>query len=174
MNKIVWIFLIVIFSINLYCNEKNVFDYNKTFFSFRLNQNTSEFGCPDIVKFSDASEDYNAKSIKMRNVGIGGIVMLSLGLTFESASSVLFILGYVDYILAGMNFQAISMRSMVFFYVGLIGTAVFELVFLGGLAMTIAGFALSAYYKKKANKITINTFNDFDRENVRFGFLVRI
>ena len=164
------IFLFIILSLTVFitANEKEI-ETSVSSVSFQFNQLS-----PITTKFSTSAADYEAKSIKMRKIGIAGIPLIVIGITLEIGGLALFALGYSEYLLSIMFGRPLALHYMIFYYAGLAASLVFDVMFLAGLVMTIVGFAVSAYYKKKAKKVSFNSFSDFDRDVIRCGFVLKM
>ncbi|MCK4798733.1 MAG: hypothetical protein KAT05_15255 [Spirochaetes bacterium] len=166
---LILLFFFLIPTIFINANEKGL-AASDSFISFNFNQKT-----PIATRFSDTTNiDYKAKSLKMRRIGFAGIPLIVIGITFEIAGLVLFTIGYSEYLTSIVFNRILPIQYLIFYYGGIAAAMVFNIMFLGGLVMTIVGFAVSKYYEKKARNVSFNTFTDADKDIMRCGFVIRM
>lgn len=180
-QKIFLLFIfIILFNIafSLNANEKSVNpvqDKSDLLFNFSNNSD-------NIINFKSSNMDYTKKRKGMFAVGGIGVGLMVSGFIMEVGGS----FAYLYILLArepmfedladnyGIDTVPASWYRDKYIALAIAGAG--SLLFLGGLAMTIVGFALAKYYKNKVdnNKVSLNTFTEFENGIFETGFVLRL
>jgi hypothetical protein len=179
LKKIFILSLMLIAIYNISANEKNI-DPVKSTDSFSFSINDKNFEGSSRTAYDEPSTTTNQQHSKnMLGVGIAGVSILGV-------STLTFWLG-LGLFLGGMNWaeglsysvwttqkstQKYGAETRGTAFSGLAFVVIGFLLFWPGLALTIVGFAVSAHYKNKDNKVSF--LADFDNKGKYYSMGVKI